>query len=93
MSKRSSLFLLEDILNAINKINVYIDNQDKETFSEDEKSIDAAVRNLEIIGEAANQLPEEFRVKYNSIEWRKIIGLRNRIVHQYFDIDLGIVGR
>ncbi len=49
------------------------------------------MRNLEIIGEAANRLPENFRTQHSDIEWRKIIGLRNRVVHDYFNIDVEIV--
>ena len=49
------------------------------------------VRNLEIIGEAANRLPAEFCARHTEIEWRKIIGLRHRIVHDYFGVDLALV--
>lgn len=49
------------------------------------------MRNLEIIGEAANRLPETFRAHHSEIDWRKIIGLRNRIVHDYFSIDVEIL--
>jgi uncharacterized protein with HEPN domain len=64
---------------------------DCDTFVKDDKTIDAVVRNLEIIGEAANRLPENFRAQLSEIEWRQIIGLRNRIVHDYFNIDVEIV--
>jgi uncharacterized protein with HEPN domain len=59
----------------------------------DEKTQDAVVRNLEIIGEAANRLPQEFKVRHADIEWPKIVGLRHRIVHDYFGIDLKIIWR
>jgi hypothetical protein len=62
-----------------------------DTFIKDDKTIDSVVRNLEIIGEAANRLPENFKAQRSEIEWRKIIGLRNRIVHDYFNIDVEIV--
>jgi uncharacterized protein with HEPN domain len=62
-----------------------------ETFAADRKSIDAVVRNLEIIGEAANRLPDEFKESQSGIEWHKIVGLRNRVVHEYFGIDLEII--
>ena len=52
------------------------------------KTTDAVVRNLEIIGEATGRLPEDFTDRHSKIEWIKIIGLRNRIVHEYFGVDL-----
>jgi uncharacterized protein with HEPN domain len=60
-------------------------------FSKDQKSIDAVVRNLEIIGEAANRLPDEFKERHSSVEWHKVVGLRHRIIHEYFGIDLQII--
>ena len=51
------------------------------------------MRNLEIIGEAANRLPQEFKAQFADIEWPKIVGLRHRIVHNYFGIDLKIIWR
>jgi len=61
------------------------------SFLSDEKSCDAVVRNLEIIGEASNRLPEDFRTKHPEIEWVKIVGLRHRIVHEYFGVDLPMI--
>ena len=60
-------------------------------FSGDQKSIDAVARNLEIMGEAAGRLPDDFKEKYSRIEWYKVVGLRHRIVHEYFGIDLEII--
>jgi len=62
-----------------------------DAFVTDDKSVDSVVRNLEIIGEAANRISKEFRTRHTEIDWRKIIGLRNRIVHDYFNIDVEIV--
>ncbi|MEO1713455.1 MAG: HepT-like ribonuclease domain-containing protein, partial [Bacteroidota bacterium] len=59
--------------------------------SKDEKTIDAVVRNFEIIGEAANKVDQEIKEVYTQVEWRRIIGLRNRIIHEYFGIDLNII--
>ncbi len=61
------------------------------SFQSDEKTSDAVVRNLEIIGEAAGRFPEEFMDRNSEIEWFKIVGLRNRIVHEYFGVDLEII--
>jgi len=91
MSRRVTPLLVEDIWEAIEKIQRYVAGLDHDTFIVDDKTIDSVVRNLEIIGEAANRLAEDFRAQHPEIEWRKIIGLRNRIVHDYFSIDVEIV--
>jgi len=91
MFKRPIDLLLSDICQAIDRIEQYIEKLSFEAFSKDQKSVDAVVRNLEIIGEAANRLPDEFKGKYSEIEWHKVVGLRHRIVHGYFGIDLEII--
>lgn len=91
MSKRTPHLLLADMIEAIGKIEKYISNVNKEDFSSDDKTIDAVVRNLEIIGEAAHRLPASFKTQHINIEWEKIIGLRHRIVHDYFGIDIEII--
>lgn len=91
MSDRSADLLFDDIKESIGKIDRYILGMSAADFIKDEKTIDAVVRNLEIIGEAANRLPEDFTNQHTNIEWRKIIGLRHRIVHEYFGVDLDLV--
>ena len=53
----------------------------------DDKTVDAVVRNFEIIGEASNRIPDDFKTEHPEIEWRRIVGFRNRIIHEYFGID------
>jgi uncharacterized protein with HEPN domain len=91
MSKRPINLLLNDIRQAIDRIEQYIKNLSFDAFSDDQKPVDAVVRNLEVIGEAASRLPDEFKGKYSEIEWYKVVGLRHRIVHEYFGIDLEII--
>jgi uncharacterized protein with HEPN domain len=62
-----------------------------EDFNRDRKTIDAVVRNLEIIGEASKNIPDETKILYQDIDWKGIIGLRNRIAHEYFGVSLTIV--
>uniref|UniRef100_A0A7V5XGL9 DUF86 domain-containing protein n=1 Tax=Thermodesulfobacterium geofontis TaxID=1295609 RepID=A0A7V5XGL9_9BACT len=62
-----------------------------EQFLEDEKTKDAVVRNLEVIGESAYKIPEEIREEFSHIPWTQIISLRNRLIHGYFSIDYRIV--
>jgi uncharacterized protein with HEPN domain len=91
MSKRPVDLLLDDICQSIDKIQQYTTGTLFDIFSQDSKSIDAVVRNLEIIGEAANRLPADFKEKHPEIDWHKIVGLRHRIVHDYFSIDIQII--
>jgi uncharacterized protein with HEPN domain len=91
MSGRPAAVLLEDIYEAIEKIERFLSGLDRDAFFQDDRTVDAVVRNLEIIGEAAGRLSEEFRSTHAEIEWRRMVGLRNRIVHDYFGIDLEIV--
>jgi len=91
MSKRYAILLIQDMLEAIEKIRRYTAGLTAETFPTDEKTVDAVVRNLEIIGEAANRLPEDFKVQHCDVEWFRIVGLRNRIVHDYFGLDIQII--
>ena len=91
MSKRSTDLLIEDIIESGKKILKYTNDLSFEQFTSDDKTIDAVVRNFEIIGEAANRLPEEFKETHSDIDWFRIRGFRNRIVHAYFGIDYSIV--
>ncbi len=91
MSKRPADLLLTDIREAIDRVEEYIKGMSFEDFSKDQKTIDAVARNLEIMGEAANRLPDEFKERHSEVEWYKIVGLRHRIVHEYFGVDLQII--
>jgi len=91
MSKREPSVLLDDIRTSIEKIKRYTAGLDESLFLADEKTIDAVVRNIEIIGEAAKQLPTEFKSQHPAIPWPQLAGMRNRIVHDYAGIDLKLV--
>ena len=91
MSKRNPKLLIEDILESSNKILTYTNGMSFEDFANDSKTVDAVIRNFEIIGEAANRLPDDFKDIYPAIDWYKIRGFRNRIVHDYMGIDYSIV--
>jgi len=91
MSKRNQKLLVGDILDSAAKILNYTEGLTFEGFVRDSKTVDAVIRNFEIIGEAANRLPEEFKDAYPDIDWHRIRGFRNRIVHDYFGIDYSIV--
>ena len=89
--RRDFRLYLDDILEAIHQIRTYSADQDEEVFKKDRKTQDAVIRNLEIIGEAAGKLPEQIQKGEPEIDWRKITGLRNILIHEYFGINLPIV--
>ena len=91
MSKRTPKLLLEDLIESAEKILQYTKGISFEEFSKDNKTVDAVIRNFEIIGEASNLLPDEIKDKYSEIDWHRIRGFRNRIVHDYFGVDLQII--
>ena len=91
MPKRDDKLLLDDILEAGNKIIRYVQGVDFTAFNQNEEKVDAVIRNFEVIGEAAGNLSASFKQKHPQIAWRKINGYRNRLIHEYFGIDLSIV--
>lgn len=91
MSKRDWRLYFEDILESIKKIESYTLNFSYDNFIKDSKTVDAVVRNLEIIGEAGRQVEESIKKKYDNIPWKEIVGFRNRIIHGYFGIDFAII--
>lgn len=91
MSKRDWKILFEDIIEGINKIEEYIKDLPFEDFSHNTLIVDAVVRNIEIIGEASKNIPPEIQNKFKDIPWQKIKGIRNRIVHEYFSVDISII--
>jgi uncharacterized protein with HEPN domain len=91
MSKRQPKLLIDDMLESAHKILEYTSGLNFEGFIGDNKTVDAVIRNFEIIGEAANRLPDDFIANNSFIDWQQIRGFRNRIVHDYFGIDYAIV--
>jgi uncharacterized protein with HEPN domain len=90
MSRDPNLYL-DDILEACARIKAYVASLDYPAFVYDRKTQDAVIRNLEIIGEAAGRLPDSFKDATENVQWRKIIALRNILVHEYFGVSLPIV--
>jgi uncharacterized protein with HEPN domain len=89
--RRDARVFLGDILEACEKIERYTSAISIEQFRVDEKTGDAVVRNLEVIGEAAKSIPDDIRRSIAGIEWQRIAGLRDVLIHEYFGIDLDIV--
>jgi len=93
MSERQPSILLSDMLDSIDAILEYTNGMDFEVFLGDRKTRDAVVRNLQVLGEAANRVPKISRDVYPEIEWMRIIRSRHILVHDYAGIDYEIVWR
>jgi len=91
MSQRTYRIFLDDILGAIEKIDRYMAALSEEEFKEADIVVDAVLRNLEVIGEAARNIPDNLRQQYSHIPWQRIVGLRNVVIHAYFNVDLNII--
>lgn len=89
--QRSYEAYLKDILDAIRKIENYSENLTYEEFLKDELRQDGVVKNLEVIGEAVKNIPDDIKSKKPDIEWKKIAGLRDILTHGYFGINFEIV--
>jgi len=85
---KDPLVYLNHILSCINKIQAYTHEMNEKEFLEDSLVQDGVIRNLEIIGEATKQLNHDFRAKYPEIAWKKIAGLRDKLIHDYIGVDL-----
>jgi uncharacterized protein with HEPN domain len=91
MSKRGDFELICNIKEAIKRIENYLNGLTFEKFLKDVKSQDAVVRNLEIIGEAAKGISDGLTQKYSNIPWKKLSGVRDRLIHHYFGVNLDII--
>ena len=90
MNREYSDFLQDMLENARRAIQ-FVQGMDFETFSNDEKTLYAVIRAIEIIGEAAAKIPDEVRSDYPKVPWREVKGMRNKLVHNYFGINMEVV--
>jgi len=84
------MFLL-DIQTAMSRISEYIKGYDFEHFKRDYKTVDAVIRNFEIIGEASKNVDDKIKEKYPDLPWKEMYYLRNRVSHEYFGVDYEII--
>ena len=91
--KRDARLYLDDIVEAIQRIEEYSTHSDFDSFTQDKKAVDAIVRNFEIMGEAVNKIPSVLRNKYPDIPWTEMMGMRNKLIHEYFGVDTQILWR
>ena len=91
MKGRNYKLFVEDILIALAKIERYIEDLNYDSFVKNEMVIDAVIRNLEIIGEASRNIPDDVKDRHGALPWGRMIALRNIAAHEYFRIDLAII--
>ena len=91
MNKRNEDLYIKDTIEAIKYIQAYTKNLSFKKFSNDQKTIDAVIRNFEIIGEATKQISKQTKARYPAIPWRKIASMRDKVIHEYFGVDLDII--
>ncbi len=88
MKKRKDVVYLKDILDAINRIESYMHGTNERDFDRDLMRQDAVIRQVGILGEASRQISTAFKEQHTEIPWAEMIGMRNRIVHDYRDVDI-----
>jgi uncharacterized protein with HEPN domain len=90
-SKRDWRLYADDIIEACGKVRRYVAGMTYEAFVADERTLDAVIWNIEVIGEAAKKLPDDVIAQAPEVEWRKIRGMRNVLAHAYFGLDTKVV--
>jgi uncharacterized protein with HEPN domain len=88
---RNPIMYLEDIAESMLRVQEYISGLDFQRFKWDRKTVDAVIRNFEVIGEASKNLPQTLKERYPDLPWEEMYRLRNRISHEYFGIDYEII--
>jgi len=89
--KRDYRDYLEDILTAMEETTLFTSGMSFEAFTRDRKTINAVLRSLDVLGEAAKRIPEELRAEAPGVPWRYMTGMRDKLIHEYFGADLEIV--
>ncbi|MCL5949463.1 MAG: DUF86 domain-containing protein [Candidatus Bathyarchaeota archaeon] len=87
MKKRDATDYLKDILNSIDEVETFIDDLTYDEFISDRKTLNAVVRSIEVIGEAAKNIPPSLRAKHKELPWKEMAGMRDKLIHGYFGID------
>jgi uncharacterized protein with HEPN domain len=91
MRRRDYRDYLQDILDSINDIESFILGMGFEEFKGDRKTINAVVRSIEVIGEASKRIPRSLKAKYKGVPWREMAGMRDKLIHEYFGVDVEIL--
>lgn len=87
MKKRDAHDYIRDILQAVDEVEIFIDDLTYDQFVKDRKTLNAVVRSIEVIGEATKNIPQTIKEQYPEIPWRQMAGMRDKLIHGYFGID------
>lgn len=87
MKGRDYRDFLNDILDAITEIESFIDDLSYDEFVKDRKTFNAVIRSIEVIGEATKNIPDEIKAEYKDLPWKRMAGMRDKLIHGYFGID------
>ena len=88
MKSRDYRDYLQDILDAVNNIESFVDGMTYEEFIKDRKTLNAVVRSIEIIGEASKNIPETLKANCKELPWKQMAGMRDKLIHAYFGVDI-----
>lgn len=91
MKKKDYRDYLQDILDSINDTDDFVKGMSFDDFLKDKKSVNAVIRSIEVIGEAAKKIPHSLRKEFPDIPWKKMTGMRDKLIHEYFGVDLEII--
>jgi uncharacterized protein with HEPN domain len=89
--RRNILLYIKDILQNMEDAEMFISGQTYDDFVLDKKTVNAVIRSIEVIGEAAKNIPKGIREKYPTIPWKEMAGMRDKVIHFYFGVDLELV--
>ena len=91
MKHRDFTDYINDILSSIEEVSEFTSGMSPDEFMKDKKTVNAVIRSLEVLGEAARKVPDDLRIKAPHVPWKKMTGMRNKLIHEYFGVDLDIV--
>jgi len=89
--RRAVALYVADILKYMQDAERYVQGMTTEQFEKDDKTVNAVLRALEVVGEAAKNIPDELRARYSDIPWREMAGMRDKVIHSYFEVDFETV--